>query len=36
VPAVTSAGSMLVELSIGKKTSVSGNAVLNFDNVLVR
>jgi hypothetical protein len=36
VPAVTSAGSMLVELSVGKKTTVTGNAVLNFDNVLVR
>ena len=36
VPAVTSAGSMLVELSVGKPTSVTGSAVLNFDNVLVR
>ena len=36
VPAVTSAGSMLVELSVGKPTSVTGVAVLNFDNVLVR
>jgi hypothetical protein len=36
VPAVTSAGSLLVELSVGKKTTVTGNAVLNFDNVLVR
>jgi hypothetical protein len=36
VPAVTSAGSMLVELSVGKTTSVTGSAVINFDNVLVR
>jgi hypothetical protein len=36
VPAVTSAGSMLVELSVGKPTSVTGAAALNFDNVLVR
>jgi hypothetical protein len=36
VPAVTSAGSLLVELSVGKPTSVTGSAVLNFDNVLVR
>ena len=36
VPAVTSAGSMLVELSVGKPTTVTGSAVLNFDNVLVR
>lgn len=36
VPAVTSAGSMLVELSVGKPTGVSGAAALNFDNVLVR
>jgi len=36
VPAVTSAGSMLVELSVGKPTSVTGSAALNFDNVLVR
>jgi hypothetical protein len=36
VPAVTSAGSLMVELSVGKPTSVSGPSVLNFDNVLVR
>ena len=36
VPAVASAGSMLVELSVGKPTSVTGSAVINFDNVLVR
>jgi hypothetical protein len=36
VPAVTSAGSLLVELSVGKSASVTGSAVLNFDNVLVR
>jgi len=36
VPAVTSAGSLLVELSVGKPTSVTGSAALNFDNVLVR
>jgi len=36
VPAVTSAGSMLVELSVGKPKTVTGNAALNFDNVLVR
>lgn len=36
VPAVTSAGSLLVELSVGKPTTVTGNTVLNFDNVLVR
>ena len=36
VPALMSAGSLLVELSVGKPMTVTGNAALNFDNVLVR
>ena len=36
VPAAMSAGSLLVELSVGKPKTVSGNVILNFDNVLVR